>query len=75
MQKPTEGMIDAGMEMLSVLKPKEQYDESRRVNRAIDAQGRFIDHAPRERLWTSPDGSQWVERIDNTGVRLMKKVT
>lgn len=75
MAKPTEGQVDAALGMLTTLQPKQMFDESRRLNRAVTADGRpnlagldFLE-------LRSPDGSTWRLRIDNAGVATWKKVT
>lgn len=71
----SERLIDLAMPIMSVMKTKEDYDRARRVERAIDNQGNPVDMAPNARYWTSPDGSVWAERIDNSGVLTTKKVS
>lgn len=62
-----EALIKAAEPLARVLKPREQFDVHRRVNRAIDNAGRVIQDAQPFIRLQSPDGSVWRVKVSDAG--------
>lgn len=63
----SEDLLKSGEPTIRVLRPREDFDRARRVERAIDNAGHVIQKPQSFVRLASPDGSVWRVKVSNTG--------